>query len=162
MQVYQISDMIGEADRFNPQDQSVVLSYLERAKAAAMRSYSPYSQFSVGAVAIGQRFWAALNNCECASYGLTNCAERNSIQTLAGLMDRKLQAVLIWTPTPEPTMPCGACRQVIWEFSAGKPVPILAGCNDPNNIARHPITDLLPNAFGPLDLGFDLEKLGLS
>ncbi len=87
------------------------------ARAAAARAYAPYSRFRVGAAvltATGKTFAGC--NVENASYGLCNCAERSAIFGAAAAGERKLRCVLVYTPTPLPTAPCGACRQVIFEF----------------------------------------------
>src|SRR5215207_7664647 len=89
------------------------------ARAAAKTSYSPYSKFRVGtAVLTGSGKIFSGCNVENASYGLCNCAERTAIFTAVAAGERKLRAVVVFTPTPTPTMPCGACRQVINEFGA--------------------------------------------
>ena len=78
---------------------------------------------------------------ENASYGLTICAERNAVfQAVAQCQARLvIRAVMVYTPTPEPTAPCGACRQVINEF--GPDAEILSICDGPGTIlceARRP------------------------
>src|SRR3954471_23684405 len=87
------------------------------ARAAAKASYSPYSKFRVGtAILAGSGKIYQGCNVENASYGLCNCAERSAIFTAASAGERKIRAVVVYTPTPTPTAPCGACRQVINEF----------------------------------------------
>ena len=75
-------------------------------------------------------------NVENASYGLTICAERNAIfQAVAkGGGPLVIRAVVVFTPTPEPTAPCGACRQVINEF--GPDAEILSVCDGPATITN--------------------------
>jgi len=89
------------------------------AKSAARRAYAPYSKFQVGAavLAASGKIYAGCN-VENASYGLTNCAERTAIfnAVAAGEKNLKVQCVVVYTPTPTATAPCGACRQVIFEF----------------------------------------------
>jgi cytidine deaminase len=124
---------------------------LERAaRAAASQSYSPYSRFRVGAAVLtgsGRIFTGC--NVENASYGLCNCAERTAIFTAAAAGERRIRAVVVYTPTPAPTLPCGACRQVINEF--GPEALVISVCNS----SRHEessLSALLPHAFGPKDL----------
>ena len=124
---------------------------LERAaRAAARQSYSPYSRFRVGAAVLtgsGRIFTGC--NVENASYGLCNCAERTAIFTAAAAGERRIRAVVVYTPTPAPTLPCGACRQVINEF--GPEALVISVCNS----SRHEessLSALLPHAFGPKDL----------
>ena len=86
------------------------------ARAAAKKSYSPYSEFPVGAAIVcgsGQVFTGC--NVENASYGLCNCAERTAIFSAAATGERVVTAVVVYTPTPTPSSPCGACRQVMLE-----------------------------------------------
>ena len=121
-----------------------------RAKAASANAYAPYSKFRVGAAVLtddGQMFAGC--NVENASYGLTICAERNAVFQMAAQAGRKIVAVAIYTPTPQPTAPCGACRQVINEF--GPDAVILSTC-DGKETLRKTLSELLPDAFGPQNL----------
>lgn len=115
------------------------------AKAAIANSYSPYSQFQVAAVvkaADGRVFTGV--NVENASYGLTQCAERAAITAAVSAGVRRIDAVVIYTPTQEPAAPCGACRQVIREFSDS--ALILSVC-DSDKTLELSIADLLPESF---------------
>jgi cytidine deaminase len=122
------------------------------ARRAAARAYCPYSRFPVGAAVLTDR-GAIVSGCnvENASYGLTICAERTAVfQAVLQAPDRLvLQAVLVYTPTAEPTAPCGACRQVINEF--GPDAEIISIC-DGEGVIRTRLGSLLPNAFGPGNL----------
>ena len=119
----------------------------EVARAMSLRAYCPYSRFRVGA-AILTSDGAITGGCnvENASYGLTICAERNAIFRAVGEGRSRVVAVVVYTPTPQPTAPCGACRQVIHEF--GPHAEILGVCDGPETL-RKPLSDLLPHAFGP-------------
>ena len=88
-------------------------------------------------------------NIENASFGLCNCAERSAIFTAMSAGERKLRAVVVYTPTPMPTMPCGACRQVINEF--GPDATVIGVCNSPRRIETT-LSALLIDAFGPRNL----------
>ncbi len=127
------------------------LRRLERAaRTAAQGSYSPYSHFKVGAAILtgsGRIYTGA--NIENASYGLCNCAERTAIFTAAAAGERQVRAVAVYTPTTTPTMPCGACRQVINEF--GPQALILSVCDSAER-KESTLPQLLPDAFGPADL----------
>src|SRR3954466_10644438 len=130
---------------------AATLRRLEKAaRLAAKASYSPYSKFRVGtAVLAGSGKIYSGCNVENASYGLCNCAERTAIFTAAAAGERKLKAVVVFTPTPTPTMPCGACRQVINEFG---PRAIVVGvCNSAARIDTT-LPALLTEAFGPENL----------
>lgn len=120
------------------------------AKAAASHAYAPYSKFRVGAAVLtgtGKIFSGC--NVENASYGLCNCAERTAIFSAVAAGERKLKCVVVYTPTRNATAPCGACRQVIFEF--GPSVRIVSICAGRDQIDGS-IRSLLPAAFGPADL----------
>jgi cytidine deaminase len=117
---------------------------------ARERAYAPYSRFLVGA-ALRCTDGSVIEGCnvENASYGLCNCAERTAIFTAATAGERKIKAVVVYTPTPTPTMPCGACRQVINEF--GPDALVISIC-DSKHTHETTLPALLPGAFGPEDL----------
>ena len=122
------------------------------ARRAAAHAYCPYSRFPVGAAVLtssGEIFAGC--NVENASYGLTICAERNAVFQAAthGQGRLVIQAVVVYTPTPQPTAPCGACRQVINEF--GPDAEIISVC-DGTAVIRAGLANLLPEAFGPGNL----------
>jgi len=89
------------------------------AKQASTKAYAPYSKFKVGAAILTQsgKIYTGCN-VENASYGLCNCAERTAIFNAVASMEKplRLACVAVYTPTPKPTAPCGACRQVIYEL----------------------------------------------
>ena len=127
------------------------LRRLEKAaRAAVAHSYSPYSKFRVAAAVIAGsgRVYAGCN-VENASYGLCNCAERTAIFSAIAAGEKSIRAVAVYTPTPLPTAPCGACRQVINEF--GPEASVLCICDSKNRIETT-LRSLLPAAFGPGDL----------
>lgn len=134
------------------QPSAVQIRQLEAAaRAAARQAYAPYSKFRVGAAVLtdsGKIFSGC--NVENASYGLSNCAERTAIFQAVSNGARRLRAVAIYTPTKGVTAPCGACRQVIFEFSTT--AQVICFCNGKGRL-EVPITALLPGAFGPDDLG---------
>lgn len=124
----------------------------EAARAAAGRAYAPYSRFTVGAAVLTADLVIHTGcNIENASYGLTICAERNAVFQAVAHHEfvPRILAVAIYTPTPLPTAPCGACRQVINEF--GPDSLIISSCDGPDQI-RAPLRLLLPHAFGPDNL----------
>jgi cytidine deaminase len=122
------------------------------AREAAGQAYCPYSRFCVGAAVLTDRgeIFAGCN-VENASYGLTICAERNAIfQAVArSKAPLTIRAVAVFTPTAEPTAPCGACRQVINEF--GPDAHVLSIC-DGEGVIESRLSELLPRAFGPANL----------
>ena len=126
------------------------------AEAAMKNAYCLYSNFRVGAAVLSEEgeIFAGCN-VENASYGLTICAERNAIfQAVAkGAIskERKLKAVVVVTPAEKLTPPCGACRQVIYEFCEQADADIfIFGANKTGSFK---LSALLPEAFGPKDLG---------
>ena len=119
------------------------------ARRAAGHAYCPYSRFPVGAAVLTDRNEIFSGcNVENASYGLTLCAERNAVfQAVSQSQDGlAIRVVIVYTPTPEPTAPCGACRQVINEF--GPDAEIVSIC-DGERVIRSDLASLLPQAFGP-------------
>jgi cytidine deaminase len=122
----------------------------EHARAAAARAYAPYSRFRVGA-ALLTRSGAVFTGCnvENASYGLTNCAERTAVFQMVAAGETALKVIVIYTPTPTPTAPCGACRQVLNEFNPE--AEVMSVCDGPD-VIRSTVRELLPGAFGPANL----------
>ena len=99
-------------------ERTVAESLLERARAARAHAYVPYSHFPVGAALLaadGTIFTGC--NVENASYGLTNCAERVALGKAVSEGVREFRAVAVVGPAgQESCPPCGACRQVLYEF----------------------------------------------
>ncbi|MBA3490514.1 MAG: cytidine deaminase [Rubrobacteraceae bacterium] len=123
---------------------------MEAARAAASLAYAPYSNFHVGAAILtGGGAIHSGSNVENASYGLSICAERNAATTMASANpeDRQIELVAVFSPDASPCFPCGACRQVLREFSC-KEVMV----EDSRGLQRYPFEEILPNSFGPEDL----------
>ncbi|OYT70636.1 MAG: cytidine deaminase [Chloracidobacterium sp. CP2_5A] len=120
------------------------------AQAARRHAYAPYSQFSVGAVVQTRsgRFYTGCN-IENASFGLTVCAERVALFKALSEGERAFRAVIIATEAATPTPPCGACRQILWEFCGDIRV-ISVGWQGAT--AEWPLGALLPAAFDALSL----------
>jgi cytidine deaminase len=123
----------------------------EAAKAASARAHAPYSGFHVGAaVSDADGTVYAACNVESASYGLTQCAERNALGSAiaAGVRPGTLEAIVIYLPGGEPIPPCGACRQVMRELMA--PGAFAVTCCDGDAVQAWTLEELLPDAFlGP-------------
>jgi len=116
------------------------------ARAALKHAYAPYSKFHVGAAILtadGKTFTGC--NVENASYGLTVCAERNAIfaAVAAEGSGMRIKAVAVATERDGPCAPCGACRQVIFEFGPDALV-LFRGQSGTEQMA---ITKLLPEGF---------------
>ena len=141
----------GPASMPKPVSASARAKLLRAARRAAAAAYAPYSKFPVGAAVLtgsGRIFTGA--NVENASFGLCTCAERAAIAAAASAGERRLAAVAVYTPTRAPTLPCGACRQLIHEF--GPEALVLAACAA-KTVLETRLPALLPAAFGPEDLG---------
>ena len=145
---------------------SDVDALIERARAAARHGHAPYSRFAVGAAVLltdGTVVTGA--NVENASYGLSLCAETVAIATasaagrlrdvaaiavIGGVMDASGHA----TGTA-PVRPCGRCRQVLNEAAqmGGRDFPVYCGAAEGGAVQSYRVSTLLPDAFGPADLG---------
>lgn len=120
------------------------------ARRAASAAWCPYSSFPVGAAlatSSGRLFTGC--NVENASSGLTICAERSAVFQAVAAGEREFICLVVYTPTPEPTAPCGACRQVLYEFGTGLIVTCV--CDGPDRLQAR-LTELLPHGFGPHSL----------
>jgi cytidine deaminase len=118
---------------------------VERAREARGGALADYSGFKVGAAvetAIGEVITGC--NIENSTYGLTICAERVAIFKALSDGHRDFRRVVVVADTPEPTPPCGACRQILWEFAPEAEV-ILANLTAVT--ARYSMRELLPHAF---------------
>ena len=131
-------------------DEKTIQELIDRARQVSKHAYCPYSGFPVGAAVLSaQGNIFAGCNVENASLGLTICAERSAVFHMIAEEQRRLIAVAIYTPTPTPHAPCGACRQVINEF--GPRARLISVCDGPDML-RLSLAELLPRAFGPTDL----------
>ncbi len=99
---------------------------MDNAKEAAKNSYSPFSRFAVGAAVItpnGKIYRGC--NVENSSFGLTNCAERTAIFKAVSEGEREILAVAIYSPNTDSCYPCGACRQVLYEFQGDEEISVI-------------------------------------
>lgn len=118
---------------------------LSTARECRERAFAPYSGFLVGAAVEAEdgTIFAGCN-VESASYGLTMCAERVAIFTAVAAGHKRIKRVSLVAESDELTAPCGACRQVIWEFGGDIPVT-LSNLNGKTETIR--MSELLPRAF---------------
>ena len=116
------------------------------------RAYAPYSKFRVGCalLAADDRVYVGAN-VENAAYGSTLCAERVALPLAVVDGVRDFVALAVVGDGDGPCTPCGACRQVLYEFAPDL-VVIAGGAN--GAVAEYRLgRDLLPDGFGPLRLG---------
>jgi cytidine deaminase len=119
---------------------------INKAKNAREYSYSPYSRFKVGA-ALKTKNGMVFTGCniENSSYSLSICAEREAIFKAISAGERNLDTIAIVTDSDKLTTPCGACRQVMWEFSKDMTVVI---ANLKGEKKEFKIKELLAHPFG--------------
>ena len=131
-------------------DQELELRLVQAARRAQTHALAPYSNFTVGAallVASGEVITGC--NIENATYGLTLCAERVALAKALSDGNRTFVALAVSAEAALPTPPCGACRQLLWEYCGDIPV-IMA---NPRDITmRTSLGVLLPEPFGPENL----------
>lgn len=118
---------------------------------ARTMAYAPHSHFQVGA-ALEAEDGTIVSGCnvESASFGLTMCAERVAVFAGVARGYRCFRRVAIVTDAPAPTPPCGACRQVLWEFA---PVAEVVLANLSGHVVKYSMRELLPHAFDARQLG---------
>ncbi len=115
------------------------------ARRARRHAVAPYSGFKVGAALLTSDGTVVTGcNIENATYGLTLCAERVAMFTALAAGHRRFAQIAVVADTTAPTPPCGACRQILWEF-AGDLEVILANLRRVSG--RHRLSDLLPLPF---------------
>jgi cytidine deaminase len=123
---------------------------IDAAKQARENAHAPYSNFRVGAAlrSTSGRIFSGCN-VENASYGLTMCAERVAIFKAISEGERGFSALAVATDADSLTPPCGACRQLIWEFCGDIPVTI-ANLKGQTDVMQ--MRDLFPRPFDDSNL----------
>lgn len=122
-----------------------IKNLVQAAEKAQKKSIAPYSSFCVGAALEtpnGVIYQAG--NIESSSYGLTICAERLAIFKALSEGEREFQRLGISTDTELFCSPCGACRQVLWDYAPKLEIILI---NKSGAIQRHALKDLIPEAF---------------
>lgn len=115
----------------------------QAAREVMTRAYVPYSHYPVGAAALVDDGRLVVGcNVENASYGLTLCAECSLVSALAVSGGGRLVAFACVDGAGAALMPCGRCRQLLWEHGGGELV-----VDTPEGLL--PMTAVLPQAFGP-------------
>jgi cytidine deaminase len=130
--------------------QALIDEAVRQARDAMTRAYAPYSGFRVGAAIVSDGRIFTGQNIENASHPVAVCAERNAVAHMVNAGVLRIDAVAVATEAEVPTPPCGACRQVLWEFG---PESIVIAETPEGGRLVWALEDLLPHAFGPRDLG---------
>lgn len=118
----------------------------QAARDVSQRAYVPYSKFPVGAAALVDDGRVVVGcNVENASYGVGLCAECGLVSSLQATGGGRMVAFACVDATGGPLMPCGRCRQLLYEFGGGSLL-----LDTPEGIL--PMSQVLPQAFGPADL----------
>lgn len=122
---------------------------LKKAKDASKNAYAPYSKFLVGACVLTESGNTYIGcNMENASYGMTICAERNALANAIANGEKDIEAIAIYSPNMKNCIPCGACRQVIFEFQNDNEIEIITESDDVSQEYNiHKINELLPGGF---------------
>lgn len=128
---------------------------LIRAAFAAQKfSYSPYSNFRVGAALLARNGTVYTGcNIECSSYSPTNCAERTALFKAVSEGVREFEAIAVvggkadGTQDDIVTSPCGVCRQMLFEFGGNDLIVLMA--KSETNFVEKTLGELLPLGFGP-------------
>ena len=118
---------------------------MQAARRAREHAVATFSGFKVGA-ALETAGGVVITGCnvENATYGLTICAERVAMFKALSEGHREFTRIAIVANTEDPTPPCGACRQILWEFGGDLQI-VLANLTDEKGV--HRLKDLLPLPF---------------
>jgi len=118
---------------------------LEAALRVRENAHAPYSNFKVGAAVEAEdgRIFSGCN-VENSTYGLTICAERAAVFHAISEGARRFKRVAVAADTDRLTPPCGACRQILWEFCGDAEITLV---NLAGQTETFPVRDLLPRPF---------------
>ena len=132
---------------FTPADAPVDWDALRRYATEVMeRAYAPYSGYRVGAAGLVEDGRVVLGcNVENAAYGVALCAECGMVSALHSTGGGRLRAVVCVDAQGRPIMPCGRCRQLLWEHGGGQ-------CQLLTARGPVPMSEVLPDAFDVTDL----------
>jgi cytidine deaminase len=119
---------------------------------AQKTAYAPYSKFHVGAaIRMGGRTFLG-SNVENASYSMTMCAERTAIFAAVAAGARVLEEVAVCSDASPPSSPCGACRQVMSEFTPDPTAMTITAVNPAGESRSWRLSELLPDGFSGREL----------
>lgn len=119
---------------------------MDKAIEASKKSYSPFSHFAVGACVLAEsgKMYSGCN-VENSSFGMTICAERCAIFKAISEGEKQILAVAIYSPNSHDCNPCGACRQVMYEFQGKEEVEIIT--ENQGNLIIRKLSEYLPFGF---------------
>lgn len=121
---------------------------LEAASGVLERAYAPYSNYRVGAAVLTEQGSIVTGcNVENASFGLTNCAERTAVFSAVCEGSTQIVAVAVVTDGESVPYPCGACRQVLNEFTKPHCPVLVARAAELDDVEWLSMEELLPRAF---------------
>ena len=138
-------------------EENVIKSLIEAAMSARQASYSPYSNYQVGAALLteGGTIYTGCN-IENAAYSPTNCAERTAFFKAISEDERNFRAIAIVGGAKDKEItsyayPCGVCRQVMVEFCNSSDFWVIAAKSVTEYVMK-PLGELLPDSFGAANL----------
>ena len=120
---------------------------MEKVREVSGKAYAPYSKFPVGACLLtkNDNIYTGCNY-ENSSYGMTICAERNAVGTAIVNGEQVFKAIAIYSPNQDNCTPCGACRQVLHEFSENDDeFDVIVKIGDQLKVYK--LSELLPEGF---------------
>jgi len=159
MTTAKLADRSFALGKLNAKDRALI----ETAAASARNAYAPYSKFAVGSAVrtkSGRIYSGA--NLENASYGVGMCAEVAAITSANSAGDFNIEAIAVVgypmngdRSASAVVTPCGRCRQMILEASqvADTDIRVICGNGDLSEVRVYTISQLLPDGFGPKNLG---------
>jgi len=130
---------------------------IERARQNLPNAYAPYSKYKVGVALLGEKGIYDGVNVEMVIHRATH-GERMAIDNGVFAGERRFLAVAVVTDDPNNPYPCGQCRQDLAEFDDGTGFLEIIAANLQGDIKRTTLDKLLPDRFGPFNLGIDITQ----
>lgn len=128
-------------------DEKIYINLIDEAFKVREKSYSPYSNFKVGAsILVDDSKIFSGCNIENVSYGASNCAERTAIFKAVSEGYKTIKAICVIGSLADLTYPCGICRQVIIEFAESEDIPVIIA-QGKDKYVIHKLKDIIPFGF---------------
>ena len=119
---------------------------MQKAIEVSNKAYAPYSKFKVGACVLTENGKVYCGcNFENSSYGLSICAERNAVGSAVADGEQKIVAVAVYSPNQDNCLPCGACRQVLYEFCDGGDMDVILKVGNDLKVVK--LESIFPEGF---------------